>query len=259
MPSPNRAQTSWVIRRDEQRRERDRRADVWRAAGEPSAERIQAEYERLKDVLDERLRPWARPIAAWTLTDGEPRVASSHMGGRPAMYPDEAWPGGDSDPMRFWAQVNLADLAPYAQAFDVAMPSAGLLQLFAADEGGELARYIPATDLERLQLRERIPIGHLWADVEDAKQMHRRSLLIGLYPKRSCPGKRSATSCPTTSRPLRCPTRRPMICPGTASAGGRSRRGRSRTACTTGRRPVRSRGRKTGCSSRSATATRTWG
>ena len=31
--------------------------------------------------------------------------------------------------MRFWAQVNFADLAPYAQAFGVAMPSAGLADL----------------------------------------------------------------------------------------------------------------------------------
>jgi hypothetical protein len=49
--------------------------------------------------------------------------------------------------MRFWAQLNFADLAPYALAFGIAMPSAGLLQKFGGDEGGELARYVPARTL----------------------------------------------------------------------------------------------------------------
>ena len=62
------------------------------------------------------------------------------MGGRPALYPHEEWPGGAADPMRFRAQVNLGDLAPYAQAFATALPSSGLVQLFAGDEGGEHAR-----------------------------------------------------------------------------------------------------------------------
>jgi Domain of unknown function (DUF1963) len=186
-PAATEAREPWVRRRDELRREREQRAQLWRAA-ELSVERIHAEYQSRKALLDERLMPSARPIAAWSLRDGEEQVTSSHMGGRPALYPHEPWPGEEEQfPMRFWAQVNFADLAPYAQAFGIAMPSAGLLQMFGGDEGGELARYVPAADVERLELRGRIPINPYWATVDDAERLHRRSLLIDLYPEALVP------------------------------------------------------------------------
>jgi hypothetical protein len=185
-PAPNEAALSWARRKAELRRRRDERAAAWRAA-ELTVERIQAEYEARKAFLAEPLEPWARPIAAWTLRDGEPRVTSSHMGGRPALYRNEEWPGGADDPMRFWAQVNLADLAPYAQAFAIELPSSGLVQLFAGDEGGELARYISPDDLGGLELRTEIPVGPLWDGVEEAEAFHRRSLLIELYPEAMVP------------------------------------------------------------------------
>jgi hypothetical protein len=203
--APNEAARSWAHRRDERRRERERRAEAWRAT-ELTIERIRAEYEARKDLLDEALEPWARPIAAWALRDGEPRVTSSHMGGRPALYPDEEWPGGAGDPMRFWAQVNLADLASFAQAFAVALPSSGLLQLFAGEEGGEYARYIPATDLDRLELRSEIPIGPLWTGVEDAATIHRRSRLIELYPEALVPWQEAGHLVPEDDGPVTCTT-----------------------------------------------------
>jgi hypothetical protein len=185
-PAPNEAALSWARRKAELRRERDERAHAWRAA-ELTAERIRAEYEARKNLLDEPLRPWARPIAAWSLRDGEPSVTSSYMGGRPALYPGEEWPGGADDPMRFWAQVNLAELAPYAQAYGIALPSTGLVQLFAGEEGGEQARYIPPGDLERLELRGEIPIGPLWEGADEAERYHRRTKLIDLYPEALVP------------------------------------------------------------------------
>jgi Domain of unknown function (DUF1963) len=177
---------SWARRKAELRRRRDARAAAWRVA-ELTVERIQAEYDERTALLDEPLRPFARPIAAWSLRDGEPRVTSSHMGGRPALYPAEEWPGGADDPMRFWAQLNLAELAPYAQAFGTELPSSGLVQLFAGDEGGEYARYIPASDHDRLELRGEIPISHLWTGSDDAERIHRRSQLIDLYPEALVP------------------------------------------------------------------------
>jgi hypothetical protein len=187
MARANEANRVRAEQRAVERRERERRAGAWRAAGPPTPEAIAAEYDARRALLDERLQPWARPVAAWTLRDGSPRVASSHMGGRPALYPGEEWPGGEDDPMRFWAQVNLAELAPYARAFGVAMAPDGLVQLFSRDEGGELARCIPAAELARLELRERIPIGHLWANADDAEEVHRRSQLIGLHPEALVP------------------------------------------------------------------------
>jgi uncharacterized protein DUF1963 len=176
----------WLEQREQERRERSARADAWLAAGPPTVERIAAEYEARLALLDEELRPWARPVAAWRLRDGEPRVESSRMGGRPPLYAGEQWPGGD-DPMRFWAQVNLADLAPFARAYGVALPTDGLVQLFAGDEGGELARYIPAGELGGLELCDRVPIGPLWADSDDAQEVHHRTLLISLYPEALVP------------------------------------------------------------------------
>ena len=139
-PARSEARDPWVRRRDELRREREQRAHLWRAA-ELSVERIHAEYQSRRALLDEQLMPLARPIAAWSLRDGQEQVTSSHVGGRPALYPDEPWPGEqDEFPMRFWAQLNFADLAPYAQAFGIAMPSAGLVEMLGRDEGGERAR-----------------------------------------------------------------------------------------------------------------------
>jgi hypothetical protein len=177
---------AWLERRAAEQRERAARADAWLAAGPPAPERIAAEYEARLALLDDELRPWSRPVAAWRLRDGEPRVESSRMGGRPSLHPDEPWPG-DGDPMRFWAQVNLADLAPFAQAYGVTLPADGVVQLFGGDEGGELARYVPAGELGGLELRERVPIGPLWDGVDDAEEVHRRTLLISLYPEALVP------------------------------------------------------------------------
>jgi hypothetical protein len=104
------------------------------------------------------------------------------MGGAPALYPGEPWPEPDYV-MRFWAQVNLADLAPFAAAYRIAMPADGLLQLFAADEGGELARYLPAADLPGLELRRDIPRGSDWSDDEEGRRIEATSRLIGFYPE----------------------------------------------------------------------------
>jgi hypothetical protein len=51
----NDAAQAWVHRRDELRRQRERRADAWRAV-ELTTERIQAEYGARKALLDEPLR-----------------------------------------------------------------------------------------------------------------------------------------------------------------------------------------------------------
>ena len=144
--------------RAERQRRLAARTAAWRAEAPITPERVQREYESRREALDADVAALARPVAAWVLRAGEPRVDSCHMGGAPALYPDEPWPEPDY-PMRFWAQLNLADLAPFASAFGIAIPPDGLLQLFAADSGGELARYVPAADLERLELRRDIPRG----------------------------------------------------------------------------------------------------
>jgi hypothetical protein len=124
----------------------------------PTTDELRAAWEATRDALDPADRPHARPIAAWDLHAAPPTPTSSHMGGAPGLVPGEPWPESQGKPMRFWAQLNLADLAPYAEAFGIAMPVAsGLVQLFAAEEGGELARHIAADRLDTLELREDIP------------------------------------------------------------------------------------------------------
>jgi hypothetical protein len=140
--------------RAERQRRLGERAAAWRAGGEVTPERVVAEYEARLAALDPDIAELARPVAAWVLREGEPGVHSSHMGGAPALDPDEPWPE-PGYPMRFWAQLNLAELAPFADAFGIAMPRDGLLQLFAGEGGGELARHLPAG--ERLELRRDIP------------------------------------------------------------------------------------------------------
>jgi hypothetical protein len=166
---------------EELKRDSAERTRAWRAA-EPAPERIREEYEARRARLAPEVAARARPVAAWELRPGEPRVDSSHMGGAPALYPGEPWPEPDYV-MRFWAQVNLADLAPFAAAYRIAMPADGLLQLFAADEGGELARYLPAADLPGLELRRDIPRGSDWSDDEEGRRIEATSRLIGFYPE----------------------------------------------------------------------------
>ncbi len=178
----SRAALEAMRRRDEERRRREEAAAAWRAGGPPSPGRITEEYETRYAALDEELRPWARPVAAWTLRAGEPSVTASYMGGRPALHPGEDWPCVDGEPLRFWAQVNLADLAPFAKAFGIPMPTTGLVQLFAGEEGWEEARYIPGGDLTALELSGEAPITHLWDRTAEVEEMFQRSALIELHP-----------------------------------------------------------------------------
>lgn len=158
------------------------RAAAWRAGGEVTLERVATEYQARLAALDPDIAAIAQPVAAWVLRPGEPDVRSSHMGGAPALYQDEPWPELNY-PMRFWAQLNLADLAPFAAAFGIALPRDGLLQLFAGEGGGELARYIAADDLGRLERRHEIPLGGEWADEEEGRRIEAISLLIDLVPE----------------------------------------------------------------------------
>src|SRR5689334_12490729 len=174
----------WAARAEETR-QRGERSAAWHAAGPVTPDRVRAEYEARRDALDD-----ARPTAAWVLREGEPRVDSSHMGGAPALFPDEPWPEPDY-PMRFWAQVNLTDLAPFAEGFGIAMPSDGLLQMFAGDSGGELARYVPAADVARMELRRDIPRGSDWFDDAEGARIEATSLLIELLPEAMVGGEAS--------------------------------------------------------------------
>jgi hypothetical protein len=171
----------WAARAEETRR-RGERSTAWRAAGPVTPERVRAEYEARRDALPGEVAALARPAAAWVLREGETCVDSSHMGGAPALFPDEPWPEPDHV-MRFWAQVNLADLAPFAEAYGIAMPSGGLLQIFAGDGGGELARYVPAADVARMELRRDIPRGSDWFDDEEGARIEATSLRIELLPE----------------------------------------------------------------------------
>jgi Domain of unknown function (DUF1963) len=177
------AHTAATALRDEARA---RRAEAWRTA-ELTPERIRAEYDAQVAELAPDVREWARPVAAWVLGAGTPRADSSHMGGAPALYPDEDWPADDGWVMRFWAQINLAELAPYAAAYGIAMPADGLLQLFAHEEGGELARVIPAADLGRLELRREIPITSLWEDTEETREIFQATRTIDFLPEALIP------------------------------------------------------------------------
>jgi hypothetical protein len=166
----------------ESERARVARAAAWRAEGPVTPERVRREFEARRDALHPELVPHVRPVAAWVLRAGEPRVDSSHMGGAPALHPDEPWPEPDY-PMRFWAQLNLADLVPFAAAFGIAMPPDGLVQLFAGDSGGELARYVPADELASFELRRDIPLGSDWLDEDEGRRIEATSLLIDLHPE----------------------------------------------------------------------------
>lgn len=166
--------------RAERQRLLGERAGAWRAGGEVTPERVIAEYEARLATLDADIAEIARPVAAWVLREGEPRLDSSHMGGAPTLDPDEPWPERDY-PMRFWAQLNLAELAPFADAFGIAVPRDGLLQLFAGEGGGELARHLPAG--EGLELRRDIPLGGEWPDEEEGRRIEATSLLIDLVPE----------------------------------------------------------------------------
>lgn len=164
----------------ERARRRAEDAVAWRAAGPVTPQRVRDAYEARLGALSDDLRPFARPVAAWSLRPEEPGVDGSHMGGAPALLPDEPWPDG---PMRFWAQLNLVDLAPYAAAYRINMPPDGLLQLFAADSSGELARYVPAAEVPRLELRRDIPLATDWVDPDEGRCIEATSLLIELHPE----------------------------------------------------------------------------
>jgi hypothetical protein len=176
-----RVRAFWAAR-EQAERDREARAAAWRAAAPVTPDRVRLEYEARRAALAPELAERARPAAAWTLRRGEPRVDSSHVGGAPAMYPGEPWPA-DPGTMRFWAQVNLAELAPYAAAYRVRMPADGLLQLFAGDQGGELARHLPAAEMAALELRREIPLGSEWGDEEDGRRREATTLLIDLHPE----------------------------------------------------------------------------
>jgi Domain of unknown function (DUF1963) len=180
------ARAVWAAR-EEAARARDAVADQWLDLGASSPEAIRAHYDARLDTLDDELRPWGRPIAAWALRDGDPAPDGSFVGGAPGLDPTEDWPGVDGDPGRFWAQLNLADLAPYAAAYRIAMPAHGLLQLFLTDGGYEIARHIPVDALAGLELRRDIPVGQEWDDVADAEPYLRHTQRIALYPEALVP------------------------------------------------------------------------
>ena len=105
---------------------------TWRAAGDFSPARIAAEYEARRDALDRELRAWCRPVAAWTLRDGDPSVKGSHMGGRPALRPDERWP--DTPPREGWVFLAVCD-----SNFDLGLSFSDAGFLGATLPAGELA------------------------------------------------------------------------------------------------------------------------
>src|SRR4051812_18545821 len=181
------ARAAWEAR-EESARARDALAETWLALESTSPEAIRTRYASRLDELDDELRPWGRPIAAWALRpDGGRAPDGSFMGGSPALRPTEPWPGGEEDPGRFWVQLNLAHLAPFAAAFRVAMPPDGLLQLFFTDGGRAIARRIPASELDQLELRRDIPVGPEWDDPGLAGVYVRRSWRIALYPEALVP------------------------------------------------------------------------
>jgi hypothetical protein len=181
------ARAVWEAR-EEAARARDALAETWLALGSSSPEAIRARYASRLGELDDELRPWGRPIAAWALRpDGERAPDGSFMGGSPGLRPAEPWPGAEGDPGRFWVQLNLAHLAPFAAAFRVAMPADGLLQLFLTDGGRGIARHIPASELGTLELRHEIPLGPEWDDPAVAGMYVRRSWRIALYPEALVP------------------------------------------------------------------------
>ena len=49
--------------------------------------------------------------------------------------------------------------------------------------GGAPARYLPAADVTRLELRRDIPRGSDWSDDEEGRRIEATSLLIDLYPQ----------------------------------------------------------------------------
>src|SRR4051794_41047663 len=91
--------------RAERERRRVARAAAWRAAGPGTPERVRGEDEPRRGELEPDLAALTRPAAAWVLRPGEPLADSSHMGGAPALFPDEPWPE-PGNTMRFWAQLN---------------------------------------------------------------------------------------------------------------------------------------------------------
>jgi Domain of unknown function (DUF1963) len=178
-----------VAAQAERGRRREERSAAWHAEGPVTPERVGEEYAARRAALDSDIAEIARPVAAWVLREGEPRVDSSHMGGAPAMYRGEPWPE-PGYPMRFWAQLNLAELAPFAAASGVALPADGLLQLFAGDSGGELARYVPGADLVRMELRGDIPRGSDWPDDAEGARIEATSRRIELFPEALAGGDR---------------------------------------------------------------------
>lgn len=181
------ARAVWEVR-EEAARARDALADTWFELGSSSPEAIRARYASRLDELDDELRPWGRPIAAWALRpEGDRATDGSFMGGSPALRPAEPWPGGEDDPGRFWVQLNLAHLAPFAAAFRVAMPADGLLQLFLTVSGRGIARHVPPSELGGLELRREIPVGPEWDDPAIGGVYVRRSWRIALYPEALVP------------------------------------------------------------------------
>jgi hypothetical protein len=87
-----------------------------------------------------------------------------------------------------WRREADASPARIRSAYDIVMPSGGLVQLFAAESGGELARYVPASELPRLELRSEIPLPPDWEDDEESRETFRTSLLVDLYPDAMVPG-----------------------------------------------------------------------
>jgi hypothetical protein len=85
--------------------------------------------------------------------------------------------------MRFWAQINLADLAPFARAYEIAMPPAGIVQLWAEYEGDQMARYLQPESLDRLETRREVPQHLYWDESPEVRGMLHTSMLIDLYPE----------------------------------------------------------------------------
>jgi uncharacterized protein YwqG len=80
---------------------------------------------RFADSLVEMARPSVRLVA----DSAAPVIdRSSRLGGSPDLPPSMEWPGKESSPLSFIAQVNLADVAPYES--EGLLPPDGLLSFF---------------------------------------------------------------------------------------------------------------------------------
>jgi uncharacterized protein YwqG len=75
-------------------------------------------------------RPSIRLLAAAVVSEDAIPLGASKLGGSPDLPADQAWPRCEGEPLNFIAQINFAEIAPYAQ--EGVLPAAGLISFFFA-------------------------------------------------------------------------------------------------------------------------------